>query len=181
VTLAEVKSHLRLSPDDTTHDDGLTLLMEAATDRVEHDLDKQVVTATYKQTQFDWAETCDHSEGIVLHKDAVQSVSLIQYVDTDGSTQTLATSEYVFDAGRGVVFRAPEVEWPPVQPDNPNAVQVTFVAGYGGPTTVPRIFKQAILLCIGKWFFDPAQEGSALHSQEVAYDRIISLFERAAY
>ena len=181
MTLVEAKAHIRISEADTTHDDALALLIEAATERVEHDLDRQLVTATYVQEQFLWSEDCHQGE-IKLAKKGVSSVDLIQYYDTDGVLSTLSTDDYIFDAGRGSVFPAPGVTWPSVQEDNPTAIAITFKAGYGvTAATVPRVFKQAILLCIGKWFYDPASESSALHSQEIAYDRIIHLLQRSVY
>lgn len=156
--------------------------MDAATERVEHDLDRQLMTATFRQDQFCWNEDNNADGEIRLHKKGVQTVSAVEYVDADGASQTLDPSLYRFDAGRGSLFVAPGETWPTVQSGDNLAVQVTFTAGYGvAGSTIPRLFKQAILLCIGKWFYDPAQEGSALHSQEVAYNRIVNLLMRSSY
>jgi len=178
VTLAEVKSHLRLNANDPTHDENLNLLLEAATERLEQDLDRQLITATYEQNQFTWSESYE----VKLRSKAVTSVASVVYVDEDGVQQTLDSSAYVFDQSRGSLFPVAGTEWPCVQPNNPNAIRISFTAGYGSDADcMPRLFKTAIMLGVGKWFYDPAQEGSALHSQEIAYEKIVTLLMRSSY
>lgn len=178
VTLNEVKSHLRLSLSDTTHDANLTLLMTAATERLEHDIDRQLMSASYRQSQFNW----DSGGEVKLYRKQITAITSVNYVDENGVSTLLDPADYVFDAGRGSIFPAPDGQYPAVQDNNPNAVLVEFTAGYGtDPDCIPPIMKAAILLTVGKWFFDPAQEGSALHSQEVAYGHLIRLLHRSTY
>ena len=182
VSVAQVKSHLRLSPDDTTHDAELQLLIEAATERLEQDLDRQILTASYEQTQFDWNVDDALKGEVKLYKKAVTVIQSVKYYDEDGTLVTMSSDDYIFDDARCSIFVQPGEEWPTVESDNPTAVKVTFTAGYGTDAAcVPRMMKTAILLCVGKWFFDPAQEGSALHSQEVAYERLVSTLMRSSY
>jgi uncharacterized phiE125 gp8 family phage protein len=182
VTVAQAKSHLNLNPDDTTHNDKLQLLIEAATERLEQDLDRQILTATYKQTQFDWNVDDALKGELKLYKKAVTVIQSVKYYNEDGTLVTMSSDDYIFDTGRCSLFVQPGEEWPTVETDNPNAVEVTFTAGYGADAAcVPRMMKTAILLCVGKWFYDPAQEGSALHSQEVAYERLVSTLMRSSY
>lgn len=181
VSLAEAKDHLRLSQEDSSHDANLTLLLTAATERLEQDLDRQILTATYKQSQFCWRESDIDSYGVKIYKRAVTAVDSLEYYDADGVLQTIAAEDFVFDPGRCEIFPVAGEQWPTLQQDNSSAVQISFTAGYGDADCVPRLFKAAILLSVGKWFFDPAQEGSALHSQEVAYERIVTLLMRSTY
>jgi len=179
VSLSEVKSHLRLSSSDTTHDANLTLLIQAAVERLEQDLDRQVITADFRVTRFNWGS--DTAE-VKLNKKAVCSITTVKYVDVDGNTVTLDSDDYIFDKGRCSIFPPAGTTWPEVLADDPNGVVIDFCAGYGpSADCVPRLFKTAIMLGVGKWFFDPAQEGSALHSQEVAYERIVALLARSSY
>jgi len=179
VSLSEVKSHLRLNASDTTHDTNLTLLIEAAVERLEQDLDRQIITADFRLTRFNWGG--DTAE-VKLNKKAVSAVTTVEYVDIDGNNVTLETDKYIFDKGRCSIFPAAGTTWPEVYADDPKGVSIDFCAGYGYEATcVPRLFKTAIMLGVGKWFFDPAQEGSALHSQEVAYERIVALLARSSY
>lgn len=160
----------------------MQLLIEAATERLEQDLDRQILTATYKQTQFDWNVDDALKGELKLYKKAVTVIQSVKYYNEDKTLVTMSSSDYIFDTGRCSLFVQPGKEWPTVETDNPNAVEVTFTAGYGADAAcVPRMMKTAILLCVGKWFYDPAQEGSALHSQEVAYERLVSTLMRSSY
>lgn len=170
VSVAQVKSHLNLNPDDSTHNDKLQDLIIAATERLEQDIDRQIITATYEQTQFEWNEDDEQRGELKLYKKAVTVIQSVKYYDSDGTLVTMPEADYIFDAGRCSLFVSPGEDWPSVQDYNPNAIAVRFTAGYGSDAScIPRLMKTAILLCVGKWFYDPAQEGSALHSQEVAY------------
>lgn len=64
----------------------------------------------------------------------------ITYQDSNGVTQTLATSVYGVDAASepGRVYLAPAQSWPSVY-GIPNAVQVTYQAGYA---TAARLFQE---------------------------------------
>lgn len=183
VSLSEVKKHLRLSESDTTHDSHLQLLIEAATERLEDDIDRQIVTANYRQSQFKWNEADNSYGGIKLYKKAITYILSVKYYDTDGVQQTLDPSKYVFDNGRTMLWPSSGESWPDLSADqNSNMIEIMFTAGYGTTaTTIPRSMKAAIMLCVGKWFFDPAQEGSALHSQEVAYERLVATLTRSTY
>ena len=43
------------------------------------------------------------------------------------------------------------------------------------------MIRAAMMLCVGKWFYDPGQESSALHSQEQAYRNIVNNLFRETY
>jgi len=76
------------------------------------------------------------------------SVGSIQYVDTDGATQTLAATEYTVDATQrapGRIVEAFDKSWPDTRV-TPNAVTVTFDAGFGAAVDVPEEYKQIIKL-----------------------------------
>jgi uncharacterized phiE125 gp8 family phage protein len=183
VSLEEVKKHLRLSEADDTHDSHLLLLIEAAVERLEDDIDRQIISADYLQSQLSWCVGNETEGSIKLYKRAITSIASVTYYDSDDNLQTLDPSKYVFDSGRTRLWPARGEEWPALsEQSRPNNVEITFSAGYGeSGNTVPRSMKSAVLLCVGKWFFDPAQEGSALHSQEVAYERLVMTLMRSTY
>ena len=182
VSLVEAKRHLRLNENDVSHDENLTLLLTAATERLEQDIDRQLLTATYEQTQFCWSESDDPRQEVKIFKKAVTAITSVVIFNSDGVSQTLDPSDYILDSGRGSLFSTAGDGWPSLEENNPRAVTIEFSAGYGAdPNCVPRLFKAAVLLTVGKWFFDPAQEGSALHSQEVAYERIVAILMRSTY
>ena len=183
VSLDEVKDHLRLSKNDDSHDSHLQLLIEAATERLEDDIDRQIVEAQYVQSQLCWDVVDNLYGSIKLYKRAITSIDSVKYYDADGVQQTLDPSKYYYDSGRTRLWPAAGEQWPTAtEEQHGNKIEITFTAGYGqSAVSVPRSMKAAILLCVGKWFFDPAQEGSALHSQEVAYERLVSMLARSTY
>lgn len=145
VTLAEVKTRLRI--DGSTDDAGVTRLISAATQFAQNVTRRVFVTQT-------WALILDGFPcgSISLPLPPLQTVDEITYVDADGVTQTLATSEYVVDkAGLiGQVHRAFETEWPTTR-YQPMAVRIEFTAGYGAAAAVPADLVSALMLLVAHW------------------------------
>mgnify|MGYP001382841310 CR=1 FL=1 len=147
VTLTEAKAWLRV---DGEEEDVLILgLIQAARSYVEDFTRRALVSQT-------WALALDRfpcTREITLPRPPLVSVSSVEYIDSDGATQTLSADDYHVDArsepGR-VVLRATS-SWPAVD-CQPNAVVVTYVAGYGTPSQVPQGIKTAIRWMIGHWF-----------------------------
>ena len=79
----------------------------------------------------------------------LQSVSSIQYQDSNNATQTLAASNYTVDTDRepGRIVQSSTGSFPSTYPDL-NAVTITFIAGYGDRETVPEVFKRSMYLYI---------------------------------
>jgi hypothetical protein len=75
----------------------LQLLIEAATERLEQDLDRQILTATYKQTQFDWNVDDALKGELKLYKKAVTVIQSVKYYNEDGTLVTMSSDDYIFD------------------------------------------------------------------------------------
>lgn len=145
VTLGEAKAWLRGLP---KNEDALaTMLVGAATELCEDHVGRQFVTATWRATftRFPWW-------GWRIPKPPLQAVTSIKYYDGENSLQTLDPETYLVDTSRdpGVVSLATGYYWPMTYL-RPDAVQVTFTAGYGGATEVPAGIKTAILRCVAWW------------------------------
>lgn len=170
VSVADLKKHLNIAAADTTQDDKIETLSYAAQERLEKDTGgRQIISATYLY------EACEFGDSISLPIRPVTAVSSVQYYDTDKVLQTLDASDYTFDQSRREVRPSIGNTFPTVY-DDPSAVKVSFTAGYGASeASVPRMVKAAIMLSVGKMFYDPAQEASALHSQETAYLNLVRL------
>jgi uncharacterized phiE125 gp8 family phage protein len=80
----------------------------------------------------------------------LQSVSSIQYYDTSGTLQTLATSYYVVDtvAEPGRIVKAPLQTWPSLQADRASAVIVNYVVGWSDVTLIPAAINHGIGLLV---------------------------------
>lgn len=162
LTLTEAKLHLRV--DDTADDSLITILLTAARKWAEGECRRAFMTQTWRLTldrfpplgQSLLPSTGLTSAGaqakadVALKRPPVASVSSVQYVDPNGATQTLATSEYVTDLASLPIVISPAYgkSWPATR-DQKNAVTIDFVAGYGGAAAVPADIKAAILLQLG--------------------------------
>lgn len=145
VTIAGAKSH---SVVEITDDDALVSgFITQAREHIENDTNRALITQT-------WDYYLDgFSDVMRIPKAPLQSVSAITYVDSDGATQTLSASIYTVDAysDPGRVVLAYSQSWPTTR-DIPNAVKITFIAGYGAASSVPSPIKLAINLLFSDWY-----------------------------
>ena len=142
ITLAELKTHLRV---DTSDDDTyITALGAAARAWCEGFCNRQFVSATY-----DWR--IDKFGELLVPKPDLVSVTSIKYIDTDGAEQTVSSSIYDVDIDQapGRIRLAYDKSWPDDRRATTNAVTVRFVAGYGAAAAVPETLKAAIKLLVG--------------------------------
>jgi uncharacterized phiE125 gp8 family phage protein len=146
VTLTEAKTHLRVTePDDDTY---IESLITAARQMAESFTGRALVTQT-------WVLTLDRFPGssavpIEIPLPELQSISSITYNDSNGDSQTWASSNYTVDIKNkpGRVLPIQTASYPTTQ-GHINDVTVTFVAGYGSASSVPETIKQAIKIYIG--------------------------------
>lgn len=145
ISLEEAKQHLRQDLDD---DDVMLAVayLPAAREACENYLSRALITQTLRQTFACWPEC------MRLERAPHQSVTSIQYVDVDGATQTLASTEYQVDLSSDAPARimpAYGKVWPSVRTETFNPIIVTFVAGYGAAgSAVPGPIRSAMLLLI---------------------------------
>lgn len=147
VTLTEAKLHVR--QDGTADDDLITSLIKAARETVENITGRALITQTWRMTMDAFP-----SDGVIwVPRPNLLTVTSITYTDSNGATQTLASTEYVVDVDSlpGRIHRAYNVSWPDTRAV-PNAVTVTFTAGYGAASLVPESYKAAIKLLVGNWY-----------------------------
>ena len=145
ITNAEAKDHLRV--DAATEDNLIETLITVAREQFELETGRVLMTQTWEQL-FDYFPA-----EITLLRFPVQSITSIKYLDTDGTEQTLATTEYVVDIKSEPTRIVEEFgkDWP-VTRDTVNAVTVTFVAGYVDAASVPESIKSAIKLLLSHLF-----------------------------
>lgn len=142
VSLVEAKSHLRVT---STDDDTLiSALIVATREQAEAFTRRSLVTQTWDLTLDRFPET------IEVPLPPLQSITSISYVDEEGVTQTMASSDYTVDtkSSPGRIVPAYGTSWPTTR-EIINAVTVRFVAGYGAALDVPQAIKNGMLLHIG--------------------------------
>jgi len=123
----------------TTGDPLLNILIQAARQHAETKLRRYIVTQTLDLH-------LDRFPCWTIKLPPLQSVTSITYVDSNGTTQTLAADQYLVDTTTEPARITPAfgLVWPVTQYRN-NAVTVRFVAGYA---TVPACVKNWMLIRI---------------------------------
>lgn len=115
---------------------------------------------------------------IYLPRPPLQSIISIQYVDGAGVTQTMSSSDYQVDTASqpGRVMPVFGKLWPVTQgPVRLNAVTITYVAGYGGPSSVPAPICSAL-----KTYVQYCNENREQHDLEYL-DRLFDRFWSGNY
>lgn len=153
VSLETARLHLRLDtegsppshPDDALVEALITVSREAVENFTE--LTLAVNDFQMKMDVFPTAE-------INLGTWPVNNITSITYTDANGATQTISSADYALDtfSKPAQITLAYGKTWPMVR-NQPNAVTVTFEAGYTGDTSpvsneLPKALKQAMLLTI---------------------------------
>lgn len=148
VTLSEVKAHLRV--DGSDEDALIGMITKAA---VEHFdglgiLGRAMITQTWAQS-FQYTQKWER-----LKMTPFQSLVSVEYYDAGNQLQTanLADFETRLDGDHVIIGPKVNAAWPSIY-SRPDAVKVTYVAGYGDAASdVPNSVRQAILLTVGHWF-----------------------------
>jgi len=145
ITIAQARIQIGLDSSDTSSDTMLNALIAAAREFVENYTNRSLITAVwngYLDSFEDW--------GIQLFKLPISEITSIKYYDSDDTEQTLDADLYVSDiiSEPARIFPASGESWPSTY-DRPNAVKITFNAGYGAAETdVPKLIKAAMLMMI---------------------------------
>ena len=115
--------------------------IEIATDYTQDETWRQFLLATF-QTKLD-----SFPDVFYLPHPPLSSVTSVAYTDVNGDAQTLtAGTDYQVDVHSepGIIMPARGATWPTVLDGTLNAVTVTYIAGYGTASNVPRQAKQAV-------------------------------------
>ena len=165
VTVAEIKTHLRISH--TADDSYLTAVAAAVADWIEGPaghLRRAVVT----QSWFARMAGFPLADRIRIPIPPLQAVQAVTYYDATNTLQTLSPSLYHVISpygGAGGLILASTASWPATY-DRPDAVSIEFTAGYGAASAVPGPIKQAALLIAGDLYANRGDDPAALVKAE---------------
>ena len=175
VTLAELKEHCRVLHNED--DDQLSAYLEAAIETVDG-YSGTLGRALINQT---WRLNLREFGGIIrLPLEPVSSVTSITYYDSDNALQTLSTDIYeAFTDARGyAVCLKHGQSWPSTYA-RPDAVAVTFVAGYGETSaSVPERIRAAIKLHAAFLYQIRETDTTERHTPTGAYERLLRPLSR---
>lgn len=173
VSVAEIKEQIRhtITPDDGVDDDLLARLIKVARKHAETRLRRSFITTTWR-----WTIDCFPIWEIEFPRAPLQSVESITYVDTDGTTKTVAESEYTVhaDSEPGLIYPAWQQQWP-VTRDVPNAVTITAKVGYGNEDSdVPEGIRHWIMMAVGALYENRELDQEAALSRMQFADNLLS-------
>ena len=149
----------------TTGDPLLNMYIAVARVHAEMVTQRQLLTATWKLVLdafpgMSLSGMSGISEGrrfphnaIVIHKNPVQSVASIKYLDMSGVQQTMPSTDYVVDTTMEPARITPVFGkiWPIALPQI-GSVEITFTAGYGAAADVPAGIKHWMLMRVDGLF-----------------------------
>ena len=167
VSVAEAKEHLRIVDftDDDTYIGGL---VDAATSWCEDYCDRTFADKQYTVAFDDFPSLRIElpRPPVRLNATAASATVTISYVDSAGTTQTLTwaqsgTQQFRLDRDHvpALVYPLYLEDWPNVRLDD-KAVQITYLAGYGGAANVPKPAVHAIKMLVGHWYANREAIGS---------------------
>ena len=178
ITVAELKQQCRIDNDDA--DDLLLSYIVAARGVVESRLRRQLITATWRLNLDRFPSWC-----IDIPLPPLLSITSVQYLDSDGTTQTLASSEYTVDirSEPGRLTPAYGKSWPTTR-DQVNAVTILYTAGYGDTrASVPQGIRQAIRLLAAHYYEmrEPIVTGTIVAKVPETVDALIQQYRLMQY
>ena len=151
VTLAEVKSHLRLTTTAaeaaayTTEDDLLNRLITVCRTQAEQETGRRFITQTLTMYLNGWPA----ERFIRIPYPPLQSATVTyRLTDDDDYDETLSTVDTDIASEPGRIILQPNESWPSGTLYTDNPIKITFVCGYGLAVAVPENIKSAILLKI---------------------------------
>lgn len=147
LTTSEVKTWLRVTS--STDDTLIASLIKAARVYAENFTGRALFTQTIKEYFDGWP----YGGCIELGFGPVQSITSVKYYDTDGTLQTVSSSNYITDliSMPGRIVNHPDYTWPALQ-TRTNPVEIIYVAGYTATASIPDGIKAAMYLLIGFWY-----------------------------
>ena len=159
VSVADAKEHLRIV-DFTDDDTYIGALVDAAVAWCEDFCDRTFADKTYTVAFDDWPALRIElpRPPVRLNSSAASATVTISYVESNGTTSTLTWSQSGTQQFRLDRDHVPSLAYPLYLEDWPNvrlddkAIQITYLAGYGGAANVPKPAVHAIKLLVGHWY-----------------------------
>jgi uncharacterized phiE125 gp8 family phage protein len=140
ITLSQAKVQCKLDPDYDDEDEALQIYIQAARELVEEITGRSLITQT-RVIRFDTFPSCYE---ISLDYGRLIAVTTLQYYDSTEVLTTLSSTEYWTDEHSEIPRIRVKTSWPATY-DRPNAVVITYTAGYGATaSTVPGPLIEAV-------------------------------------
>lgn len=172
ITLDEAKAHLRIEYDFTDDDALIQALIKAVRQHTETITNSLFINQTWKLVLDHFPEGADP---ITIRRRPITDISAIEYIDSDGALQTLASFQKDLDGFVTRVMPAINENWPATR-EQMNAVEIRFTAGYENTEeAIPQTLKQAMLLLIGHYYENREDSITGISMQNIpmAYEALV--------
>jgi len=173
VTVDECKRDLRMTASD--QDALIQDLIVAAVDYCDGSfglLNRALITQTWKMVVPE-LKSC-----FEIPLTPVVSISSASYYDESNDLQSYDPANYIVtgDNDRAMIDLAGTATLPGTY-DRPDAVSITFVAGYGAAGDVPSSIRMAIRLLVSHWFESPIDANGGM-AMPAAVEALLSNYKR---
>lgn len=164
ISLATAKMQARV--DGTAEDALMGTFVAAAREKCEEIARRAFVTQTLRLSLDDWPD----GRVLRLPRPPLQSVTSVKYTDVDGVEHTLSASDYVVDADSqpGRIALKNDADWPSDELREVGAIKITFVAGYGAASAVPKKYQTAVQL-LAAHLYENRDAGSEVTLSEIPF------------
>lgn len=179
VSLAQAREWLRLESDDTDNTAVVQLLIKAMREDAENLTHRAFIQRQYRLNLSHWPSDPDHGHRVNLQFPPLVSVDSVKYIDTNGTLQTLAADQYTVhdEAEPAFIIPAYQVTWPTVR-YVPNAVQVTFIAGYAAGSPSDEAAAQENLPSVLKLWMETKLATLFKHREQLITGTIVAKLPR---
>lgn len=180
MTLAEAKKNIELPEDYAYHDDQLHQEIQFAREQVEHDTGIIAGQSTFVIKRAAWP-----ADGWIEFSIRPVTLVVVTYVDTNGATQTWSSANWTLSTTTlaPTIFLGYNQSWPTHRGWNQD-ITLTLTAGYALASSVPEMFKRAVLMEVARRMAD--REGMERGEQDTAayvrsYEMLIRRLQRSSY
>ena len=184
VSLPEARRQCFVTKQTAEEDNLLTRLIAAARDYAEKEIWRAITPANYL------AFADSFPAEIELPRPPAIEIDKIEYINPAGDLVELDSSEYRVDTISEPARIKPVGNWPQTHPDEYNAVQITFKAGYlkvienySDENNCPEAIKNAILMMVKHFYDNPEAvivSGGGISVNEVPLGAIDLLNQESA-
>lgn len=175
VSLDDAKAQVSII-DDTSHDARLLRLIKAARLQAEAHTGMRALTQTVR-LELDTFPSGPIDLGVY----PVQSITSVQYDDTNNVQQTLTANTHFYSDITGMVPRLLPVDsWPDTKDGKPGAVRITMVVGYASADLVQEDFSQAVLMRVAELFDQTTEsvQGTMTAPASVGFELLLAPHRR---
>lgn len=178
ISLEEVKEHLYIVVTDTTRDNYLSDIQDSAVDQFQSDAEYQVMEATYKLTLTDFPD--DYIDIPIIPVSSI--TTFLYYTDSTTIDTLVQNTDFYFVANDRSARLYPVDSWPSAA-DRPDAVKITFKAGYSTQSQIPARLLHGLKFLIGHYNENRQNVVVGPNVQKIpeSYNAIVDKFKRYSF